>query len=501
MGNFDFNKLTTVNAIKNEFLPLLETEKPLFPDIENSEFNWLMPILSKSLDEFVADFMLENPPISNTYILLDLAEHVSEASELINKNLQKRNEIFEIETQALFSGVEYAQVLTSLGSDKKLNDLSLNAFFKQSGFENIEEYNAALDGKFDVILSTLRTKLSFHNQQGNPLNFGERVNYLRTVYCENMKVAYERLIAVKRTLLYSFNQKSAPLPNYRDSTNNLEGLVGWLRKEIYQFEIDTQRDYVFHKSFSLNNPFTPIDLAAPPVNPHLDTHAQANKTPIPTFISDQIKNLKSTGTVEFEIKEEEFDVERNFFETISKGERKMRVLGISFNVLELMIEAPNTSFNRETRLYYSELVPPRQNNIALELDKIYDETGEEKIKSQMSEEEMIIALKNPKLKVPSKIKGFDAKGNLKIEKEAIPMEDVVLPSMFIPGEIKPVYNKNITENLEFRSDNSIKNISPVGKWTLYLKNSSPNNMYRAYGLSQVEDIVITFKIGVRKTHV
>ncbi|ANF52927.1 hypothetical protein A0O34_21445 [Chryseobacterium glaciei] len=479
MIKLHLENLNSVQEMKNQLLPL-ETE---------SDFNWLMPIVNFSLDESVIIYLNNHEPDSSKFITLDLREHMTEATNLINNCVSKRNEIFEIETQALTSAIEYVQILNTINDDKTISDLNLKAIFNLSKEDKIDDFESAMQSKFTNINLMLKTKLGFHNQKGNPLNYGERTKYLRKIYADNIKNIYERLIAIKRILKYSFNQETKPLPNYIEVSNNLDKLVWWMRDTVYKFEKLEQSDYIIQKSISL-------------VNYAISKGIMVNVL---------FNQLNLTGEIEINVSEQDF---------IKSGmQERVRILGVAANVIgfpswlptnsedEKYIvnnaransEKENIEANKDITLYYCEVIPPEQFP-KIDLELLYESSTEE-------EEELILSLNQIDRSkilndIVDRIESIRINPNGKIittyKPIGIPIDDVKLPNKLIFGELYPIYKSSINTNLNFSTESSIKNASPEGIWKIKLKNVSNPVILGPLDLTQVRDFVLTFNLSVRR---
>jgi len=486
MINLNINNLTSVEEIKRALLPL----------IDDIDFKWLKPIVNFTLDESVIIYLNKHEPVTNRFVTLDLKEHITEATNLINNNISKRNEIFELETRALSSAIEYVQLINSLKDDQKLGELNLKAAFNQSGIDIIDDYSEALQSKFENIGYILKTRFSLHNQDGNPLNYGERVKYLRKIYCDNIKNIYERLTAVKRTLKYSYKQDTLPLPNYIEVSNNLDKLVWWMRNTITKFETKEQYDYVIQKTITVSK-----GLA----------------------VSDTLAKIHNNIPIEVTVSADDFGINENF--------ERMRILGLSVNVIgnydgmpivdfdaaadpasllnayiqhrqnQIAIHIGNRNIGREVTLYSCAVTPPEQNTF-LDSDYLFEivEEQEEEITYYLSE-------------VSKKIKStgfidlnnvgdfkFDDNGNIKLfikPSQARP-NNIEFPTKLMIGELQPIYKTSINSNLDFIVENSIKNASPIGTWKLHIENVSFDQAIRDEKLKDLKDITLTFRLGIRK---
>lgn len=481
MIDLKIEELTSVEMMKTALVPLLQD-----PDYN---FNWLKPIVTVNLDVMVIAYLNKFPPVTTAFITLDLSEHMKEATSLLNSCTSLRNEMFELESRALLSAIEYNQIIKTVEADKLLSTLNLAALLSQSGKEESEEYTDAVQKKYDATTFSLAAKFSQHNQSGNALNYGERITFLREMYCDNIKNVYERIIAIKRTLFYSFNQITDPIPNYIEVSNSLEVLVKWMRQTIYAYETISQYDYLVVKTISFANLSIKKGLK----------------------LEDQFKMLADNGYCDIEISDGDLGVDEKKF--------RPRIIGVSMNIVgnfdmidENGTNAPlqgrttaiksNNEMKREAQLFFCQVKTPKQ-NLALNNDVIFSNTADEEV----NEQELIKKIqKNPKLLLEGEEFVIEEKnGAFKIKLKPAPedKESIVFPDELIFGELQPIYKSSVTTNQNFRNDVSVKNCSPYGLWRTYIKNVTslaiepqPKRLDdKDWG---IKDITLTFRLSVRQ---
>lgn len=504
MPQHDFLKITNSDDLKEKLNNyVISTKFEKFSDdfglqLLQKDFDWLLPIIKTSLDKQLSEYLTKEPPISTRYINLDVIEHLKEATDIINKCNDRRTLIYDLEAKGIFSALEYFQFLETLEAEIKLGKLNINAIYTQSELPDAEEnYQKAFDEKTISALGVLRTKLSLHNKEGNSLNYGERVKYLRDLYCDDVKTIYERLIAIKRVLKYSFGQETASLPNFVDVTTKLDLLVWWMRDTVREFESQAEYEYFFEKTISLNT-FSSSGKPVPE-SPFGDHHVDNKKILIQDFKSQPLLTLINNGQLDFTLTEDDFRLPKDLI----GGKTHLRIISIAVNIIEDTDHEPQSRPSRNTRLYFCELISPKQ-EIQLDLSEIYDITQAEQ---EEAKDEIVDFLKIGKkgktlsdlIAQKGKLIGIDpSTGRLIFESPAKEFEKFSFPNRFIVGDVKPVHETSILDNQNFQSPKSIRNINPIGLWNVSLQNSTQSNMQRFFGLTQIMDFSITFRIGVRK---
>lgn len=507
MIDLSLEQLTSVEKIRKTLLPVTQQ------NAANGEysFEWLRPIVESSVDAYVLLYLNASPPNFGAFVSLDLDDHMTEARNLINEASAVRSEIFSLESQALTSALEYVQTLSSLKPEKELAELGLTATFKDSEREDFKPYGEAFELRYKNLEYGLQARFSLHNQAGGPLNYGERVSYLRDIYCDSIKNIYERLIAAKRTLLYSFNQTTDPLPNYIDTANTLDSLVRWMREAIYGFETKAQYDYSVHRTIS----FASLLKARGKDDAALAAY---------------FKEFADNGFAYLDIS----DVDFGFDATKIRA----RVLGVSLNPIgwwdwidtngsvavkqntDYATRTNNESF-KENILFHCELRPPEQKT-GLDTTLLFESTEAQKEEEATIVDEINDLIKKGKTSVfRPKIerliieKDYTKPGGVQVTVVPPPQPDnhehIAFPDKLVIGDVPAVYRAPVTNNLNFFSDNSVRNISPFGKWTVWMKTSSfPRtgegaNAKIASGAVRLDhptlglrDVAITFRLGLRR---
>jgi hypothetical protein len=482
--------------------------------INGYDFSWIFPISVKTLDEESIEYLNLNAPNSNRFILLNLGEHLKEATTLINNCISKRNEIFELETIAYTKAIEYIQLIFGKDDEQNLNFLNIKALYNLSNEPDFNTFNSSLDARTELLETLLRTRFALHNQIGNPLNYGERVQNLRKQYNETIRIIYERLFAIKRTLKYVYNQDTDLIPSYLDVANNIFCLDFWVRNVITTYETNSQYDYIIEKTilFTDNNGLISGDQ----------------------YFNDFI-NI-SQHDFEFNINSNDLGFDQT--------NENARMLGLSVNVLsghEQMYPDINAYYVLDSyfppnntpsdqhyfdnpkevlhvEMYNSNLVAARRTenvnrtNNALKKENT---TFSCKINSPL-QTIPLLPLNEPSLNgIDLKLKHnfeknsnsersnkkFDSKENTYYQPK-LSLLPITLPNKINYGDIQPIQGVSVKSNLRYYNDNFLNNISPLGKWVLNIGNSSKKNYNQFsgedYSLKQILDVAITFKIGIRK---
>lgn len=500
--------MTKVKKIEAKHIKSVNDLKSYFNSsllVNGYDFTWLSPITKKTVDEESIDFLNLNNPNSNRFILLNLGEHLNEANTLVNNCISKRNEIFELETIAYTKAIEYIQLIFGKDDEQNLNFLNIKALYNLSNEPDFNTFNSSLEARAELIETLLKTRFALHNQIGNPLNYGERVENLRKQYNETIKIVYERIFAIKRTLKYVYNQDSDLIPSYLDVANNIFCLDFWIRNVVATFETNSQYDYIIEKTilFTDNNGLISGDQ----------------------YFNDFI-NI-SQHDFEFNITENDLG--------FNQANENARILGVSINVLSghdqmyRQLEAlydltnhgvPFEKYYHDNPTQELKIAIYNANNVAGRRAENVNRTNNALVKENTTfsckinspiQTIPLLPLNKPSLnRVDAKLKRhFESKNKeSKVFRKnnyyqpKLAVNPITLPNKINYADIQPIQGVSVTSSLRYYNNNFLNNISPLGKWVLNIENSSKKNYNQFsgedYSLKQILDIAITFKIGIRK---
>ena len=248
VGDLSFGEIDSGSKLRATLSPL-----------KNSlQFNWLVPVLVSTLDDFVADALdpdAEEPtgPMdgeprlvlrvdTHRYSPFQFEQNLSVANDMINRLLSKRNEIFDLEAQALRVAIAYCEEAQLMPGEEAAVAMAARADAVQAG----QPFEGAL-AKWPALRSRtkreiLNAKLSLHNHAGSSLNYGEQISLMRKIYADNVRILTERMHAVREFLsLYGVaeDEPEARVPDPRTPAF-LEDAVWWIRRLVEGYE-ETER--------------------------------------------------------------------------------------------------------------------------------------------------------------------------------------------------------------------------------------------------------------------
>ncbi|SHM30389.1 hypothetical protein SAMN05216428_12311 [Nitrosospira sp. Nsp11] len=218
----------------------------------NDAYRWLNPIINTTLDEYVASELNGDPPVKLAYNPCRVEENLSEAARLLDICLGRRTEIQQLEVQAILAALELQLADQLQPFDLEVGQATFMAAQKQA-YPDIAGKTDAVDARNEVLSAARKVKLDLHNKQGSSLNYGERITFLRNLYVNNIRLAYERLHAARIGLSSSFGISLQEIPKWNASANTLDLLTYWLRQAITVVERSDRYEQIYTRFLLLSN--------------------------------------------------------------------------------------------------------------------------------------------------------------------------------------------------------------------------------------------------------
>lgn len=234
------NEQRTILELEGDLATILDFQASTSPDglreqlrrLSNDDgFAWLREIVSQSLDEFVHDGL---PEIDlHAYPAWTIEENLDECGRLLNNTLDLRSEILSLEAQAIQAALDLELAMQAAVYDEEIGELSLSAAYMQAG-EAIPGGASPVKKRANVFGAARVTQLALHNQPGSALNYGQRVKFLRSLYLDNVRMAYERMYSIWIGHRCAFGENLGAPPAWGGGADSLAKLVHWMRNAAYR---------------------------------------------------------------------------------------------------------------------------------------------------------------------------------------------------------------------------------------------------------------------------
>ncbi|MGI0523998.1 hypothetical protein [Rhizobium giardinii] len=256
----------------------------------SSEYRWLNDFKdSQSVDEVVFEVtnsISEEPLVYDPYQIESL---LSAASNLLDRCLVYRRELFDLEEQAVKRALEYDLFKQQLDAQKNI-ELAIHVEFQRQkektgqdnaakafaepgagdlgkGFSLISEASSQSSGiaiggeqdrkrhvetKWNALSDYQRTLQARHETPGHALNYGERANRVRGYLKQDISIAYRKVRSIdygKERIFNIVERLEAPR---RD--RYLDYLVIYIRDSINKIELKALEEIEFEHVVSIHQP-------------------------------------------------------------------------------------------------------------------------------------------------------------------------------------------------------------------------------------------------------
>lgn len=200
-----------------------------------SDFGWLKDILDETLEEYAIREFRATAASIDAYNPLQVEMHLAEGSRLLDLCLNQRKEIYQLESQAILSALDICLSQQTLDLDEKVAQINLAASVKQAQLPP-DDGKTALQDRYKTFRFSLIERLKLHNRTGSALHYGERVRFMRRIYVDNLRLAYQRVNAAWKGMAFAYRIKTAE-PAYIPAVGNvLDSYVKWMRGAITAVE-------------------------------------------------------------------------------------------------------------------------------------------------------------------------------------------------------------------------------------------------------------------------
>jgi hypothetical protein len=217
----------------------------------SDRYAWAFPDVG-STDEFVYDYLVSHPyePLHDPCLY---QEHLSEGSSLLDRCLARRDQIYALESAATTTALDYLLAESTQDGELALARVALKATRAQAGADASDAGDTVLAAQFDSRTNARNVRLALHAQDGNPLNYRQRIGDLRELFADDVRSIYERLTRARIGMNQAGVARNLPkVPDWdKGRRDNLKRLVLWCREAIRQVELNSVKEIVYKCGFSL----------------------------------------------------------------------------------------------------------------------------------------------------------------------------------------------------------------------------------------------------------
>lgn len=219
-------------------------------DKNSSMYSWCLPA-TITTDEAVAEF-LEANPVENALDPLAYVVHLKDASDLLSNALSRLGDIQSLEEKSISTYLDYRLAEALQPGSLRLAKVSLKATRKQAAAGKDDANEDVLEFQDRAQTAAREMRLKLHSTSGNPLNYGERISYLRTLHAASMRLVIEKLNCARVGMFATGIAKCDAVPIWdRKHSGNLQSMVLWARTAIRKLDQSQARETTYYRTFSL----------------------------------------------------------------------------------------------------------------------------------------------------------------------------------------------------------------------------------------------------------
>lgn len=196
------------------------------------------------LEEEVARHLISDA-ISFEVDPFQFQSNINDVARLLDRLLTIRGEIWEIDAQRVNASIRYKYLISQVEAENQLTIVTADA-------ANVDEIKLSCERKLAVAKSMVAELESRHGLNGGSLNFNDRLNKLRNLFCQDIESCHVRSAALVEGANKFYNQvPSRPTPGQLEyvsfsGASHLDDWVAWHRELCRKVE-SFQKEESFHE--------------------------------------------------------------------------------------------------------------------------------------------------------------------------------------------------------------------------------------------------------------
>lgn len=160
---------------------------------DKTAWDWVKPIIDVTLDEYVALYLQENRLSRTSFNPCRVEDNLAEAAKLLDICVQRKAKILALESQVLLTVLDI-----SLSSQLSQHEQAIAKTHWDADHRATAEPDPVSDPisqRFTLLSYARDYRNALHNERGSSLNYGERVENMRYLYADSLRLCYARLSA------------------------------------------------------------------------------------------------------------------------------------------------------------------------------------------------------------------------------------------------------------------------------------------------------------------
>lgn len=237
-ARFDFDIANNPNIDTSEIITELQR-------IANSgSVDWVRPIIDVSFDGYATDYLSRNKPQFVLFNPCRVEENLLEGSRLLDQCISRKHETLALETEAILAAldIEYAAQLAEL--EAQIADPEWAVSNKKNGGAN--PLVTPVQQRKTLQWGAISTRNRLYTREFSSLNYGERVEHMRYLYADTLRLCYERLYSawIGLNRFFAIPTPIPPGPLSTDGKGSVEDITKWVRNAIEKLEIGEKNERI-----------------------------------------------------------------------------------------------------------------------------------------------------------------------------------------------------------------------------------------------------------------
>ncbi len=215
---------------------LEQTRKSLYDAISNNpdltqDFSWAQQALHDRTELFVDRYLRENQPGMLTWC--QIGEHLRALGYQLDQCQARQEKLFELESNCLSAVIDCLNADQLFAIDQDLEIVQVKAQAINEPPEQQAELVQRVKDKFAIKRDLFAYRKSFFSAPRGPLNFNQRILFLRRLQADSIHAVYQRAITIRHALKCNAMASLDPVPSWSTGDNDsLDDLILWARKAI-----------------------------------------------------------------------------------------------------------------------------------------------------------------------------------------------------------------------------------------------------------------------------
>lgn len=205
------------------------------------DYDWARAAILETTTGFVAHYLEQNPP--EQWLRFNrISDHVRVAGNHLEQCIQRQDQLFDLEASCISAVVDCmnAEEVFTIDRDLEIASALAAARTAQLPTEGVAQ---RVGSKHEARRNAFDYRIKLFRAKGGALNFNERIDALRRLQAESMRVIEERLHALRVGLAIAGIAKLKKPPNWTaDASGAIMERVLWLRSAMRAMEMGSVRD-------------------------------------------------------------------------------------------------------------------------------------------------------------------------------------------------------------------------------------------------------------------